>query len=120
MTERLTSDGKIRRRVDYQRCYRRGRRRHGTFATLHFLSNNLGIPRLGITATRKVGPAVVRNRAKRRVREIYRRWPERQKLSSVDMVVHLKPTARNCSFEELRRDVLELLKSQIRSEDPVS
>ena len=120
MTERLTSAGKIRRRVDYQRCYRGGRRRHGRFATLHFLSNSHGIPRLGITATRKVGPAVLRNRAKRRVREIYRRWPERQNLSSMDMVVHLKPSARNCSFEELRLDLLGLLKPLIRPQDKTS
>lgn len=108
VTERLSSDERIRRGADYQRCYRGGRRRHGTFATLHFVPNTKGVPRLGITATRKVGPAVVRNRTKRRVREIYRRWAERHKLSSLDMVVHLKPAVRDSSFEELREDLVRL------------
>jgi ribonuclease P protein component len=109
VTERLLPDEKIRRRADYQRCYRGGRRRHGTFATLHFVPNSSGHPRLGITATRKVGSAVVGNRAKRRVREIYRRWDERRKLPSLDLVVHLKPTVGSCAFDELRADLLRLL-----------
>jgi ribonuclease P protein component len=34
--------------------------------------NNLGHSRLGIAATRKIGSAVIRNRAKRLVRELFR------------------------------------------------
>jgi ribonuclease P protein component len=117
VTERLSSDERIRRRADYQRCYRGGRRRHGAFATLHFVPNSLGVARLGITATRKVGSAVERNRAKRRIREIYRRWPERQRLSSVDMVLHLKPAARDCRFDDLREDLLRLWRPLRRLED---
>lgn len=117
MTERLSAEEKICRRVDYQTCYREGRRRHGTFITLHFVPNALQHPRLGITATRKVGSAVVRNRLKRRVREIYRRWSERSQLPSVDMVFHLKPAARDASFEELRKELLGLCRKLIAKHD---
>ena len=41
--------------------------------TLFFLPNPLGHKRLGIIASRKVGNAVARNRAKRKIREIFRR-----------------------------------------------
>ena len=41
--------------------------------TLFFLPNDLGRKRLGIIASRKVGNAVARNRAKRKIREIFRR-----------------------------------------------
>jgi len=37
------------------------------------LANELGIGRLGIAATRKLGGAVRRNRAKRLIREVFRR-----------------------------------------------
>ncbi len=83
---------------------------------MHFVPNSLEVARLGITATRKVGPAVVRNRAKRRIREIYRRWPERQRLEPMDLVVHLKPSVRGCGFEELRKDLLRLWRPLMRSE----
>ena len=117
MNERLSADEKIRRRADYQNCYRHGRRRHGTFATLHFVTNAFDHPRLGITVTRKVGSAVVRNRLKRRVREIYRRWNERPQLPALDIVFHLKPAARRASFEDLEREVHTLCRKLPRTND---
>jgi ribonuclease P protein component len=98
----------VRRRADYLRCYRTGRRRHGSLATLHFVPNQLGHPRIGITASRKVGNAVVRQRLKRRIREIYRRWQHRGTLPALDLVVHLKPEAGKADFASLQAELLRL------------
>lgn len=107
--ERLLPEEKLRQRADYLRCYRTGRRRHGSLATLHFVPNQVGHPRLGITASRKVGKAVVRQRLKRRIREIYRRWKDRGKLPALDLVVHLKPEARASEFPAFHDELLRLL-----------
>jgi ribonuclease P protein component len=107
--ERLSADEKVRRRADYLRCYRTGRRRHGPLATLHFVPNQLGHPRLGITASRKVGKAVVRQRIKRRIREVYRRWDRRHALPALDLVVHLKPEAGKADFRTLQAELFRLL-----------
>ena len=66
-------------------------------------------PRLGITASRKVGKAVVRHRLKRRIKEIYRRWQDRGQLPASDLVVHLKPEAGKSDFPALRSELLRLL-----------
>jgi ribonuclease P protein component len=63
-----------------------------------------------VTASRKVGPAVVRNRLRRRVREIFRRWPDRARLGNWDLVVHLNTAARTTSFAELQTELLRLLR----------
>jgi ribonuclease P protein component len=47
-------------------------------------------PRLGVVASRKVGPAVVRNRAKRLVREAFRLHPEVFP-SGLDVVIIVRP-----------------------------
>lgn len=90
-------------RRSFVRCYRRGFRVHGPLVTLHVHARaHDGSPRLGITASRKVGKSVVRQRCKRRIREIFRRWPERATLGPLDVVVHVKPVARDASFSYLR------------------
>jgi ribonuclease P protein component len=109
--ERLRSEERLRRRTDYLRCYRTGRRRHGPLAIVYFAPNQLGHPSIGITASRKVGKSVVRQRLKRRIREIYRRWPGRAQLPPVDLVVHLKPESGKSGFPEFREDLLRLLSS---------
>lgn len=85
-------------------------------ATLHVLPNALGTPRLGITATRRCGSAVVRNRLRRRCREVYRRWNRRAELPAVDIVVNLRPRAAAAEFQETRRELeRQLEKLLVRS-----
>lgn len=107
--QRLLARERLRRRADYLRCYRTGRRRHGSLAILYFVPNQLGHPRLGITASRKVGKAVVRQRLKRRIKEIYRRWNDRGQLPALDLIIHLKPEAGGSDFPALRSELLRLL-----------
>ena len=64
---------RIRRRPEFLRVYERGMRVRGRYATLFGLANQQSCGRLGIAATKKLGGAVLRNRAKRVVREIFRR-----------------------------------------------
>lgn len=118
--EGLPRPERLRRRADFLRCYREGRRRHGELVVLHTLANGRQGPRLGLTVGRKVGGAVVRNRVKRRVREIYRRWSERSRLPALDLVVHAKPSAGSASFAELERELERLLSSLLPPPTPAS
>ena len=63
----------IRRREDFQRVYERGIKVHGRLAVMFVLETRLPVGRLGIAATRRFGGAVQRNRAKRLIREVFRR-----------------------------------------------
>ena len=64
---------RIRRRAEFKEVYDRGVRIHGRYATVFILPNQRAVGRLGIAATKKLGGAVQRNRAKRLIREVFRR-----------------------------------------------
>ena len=64
---------RVRRRAEYQRIYDKGVKVHAAKFTLFRFPNGLTEGRLGIAATRKLGGAVVRNKAKRLIREVFRR-----------------------------------------------
>jgi ribonuclease P protein component len=63
----------LRASSDFQKVYRNGKRYDGMLMTAFVLPNNLAQNRFGITASRKaVGNAVLRNRARRLLRETFR------------------------------------------------
>jgi ribonuclease P protein component len=64
---------RIRRRPEFQGVYDRGVRVRGRYCTAFVLPNDRVVGRLGIAATKKLGDAVRRNRAKRLIREVFRR-----------------------------------------------
>lgn len=116
--ESLGPEERLRRRADFRRCYERGRRRHGRWVTLYVVQRGQEAtsPRLGITVTRKVGGAVMRQKIKRRIREIYRRWSLRRQLPPYDIVVHVKPRAAAADFAMLQTEIHLLLQPLIQRE----
>ncbi|MCF8719778.1 ribonuclease P protein component [Nitrospina gracilis] len=60
-------------RPQFKKIMAEGRKqRVEDLCTLFYLPNGLGHNRLGIIASRKIGNAVARNRAKRKIREVFR------------------------------------------------
>lgn len=103
---RFTRAEHIRRRQDYEAVYERGSRLSGALMTVFFLPNSVGIARLGIAATRKIGAAVGRNRAKRRVREVFRHT---RPADALDIVVIPRRELIDAPFERVQREFSGLL-----------
>jgi len=57
---------------EFRRLYQRGASAVGGGMVVYCRKNKLGHNRLGLTASTKLGHAVVRNRCRRRLREVYR------------------------------------------------
>ena len=62
----------VKQNGDFRRIYRRGRSAVTGGMVVYCLKNKKGMSRLGVTVSTKVGHAVVRNRVRRRFRELYR------------------------------------------------
>lgn len=66
-------------------------------------------PRLGVTATRALGGAVVRNRIKRRLREAFRM--HRSALAPQwDIVVNPRRAAIDASFAEIEQALMKVIR----------
>jgi ribonuclease P protein component len=66
------ADRRVRHHAEFAAVQRHGRRTAGRYLTMLSAPNTLGRDRLGLIASRRLGNAVERNRAKRRVRELFR------------------------------------------------
>ena len=105
---------RLRKRPQFLRARRRGIRREGRHVIINLVGNDCGHPRLGVTVSRRVGNAVVRNRYKRRLREIFR-LHKRQFGEAHDVVIIVKAGA-NPTFDELKRDVLSTVRRALDAE----
>jgi len=84
--QKFTKQERLRSRDEFARVYRSRAFAADDVLVVSGIQNNLGHSRLGLSVSRKVGNAVVRNRWKRAIREAFRRQKDRIP-SGLDLLV---------------------------------
>ena len=97
---------RLRTRAEFLAVQEQGARVSGRHMTLLGLPNAHGVDRLGVIASKKLGGAVVRNRAKRRVREVFRLGDQRtnEVTRRLDVVVIPRRELVAVKFSELQSE----------------
>lgn len=90
---------RLRSRHEFERVFRSGRSLGNRLVAVHFLARQ-GPTRVGVAVSRRVGGAVMRNRARRRVREAVRRLEDRLQ-PGWDVVVVARREAVMAPFGDL-------------------
>lgn len=96
----------IKKNHEFRRLYTKGRRAVLPSLVLYALSNRGDRNRVGFTVTVKLGSAVVRNRIRRRLREIYR-LHEQDFRRGLDLVVVARARCVTASYAELEQAFLK-------------
>jgi len=100
---------RLNRSADFERVRREGRSWHHRLLFLSASPNGLERSRFGFIVSRRVGSAVVRNRVKRRLREVVRRH-----LGEIprgwDVVLVARPPIAGAKFSEIEEAFTELLR----------
>ena len=102
---------------EFRRLYQKGKSAVGGGMVLYCRKNRLDHNRLGLTVSTKVGGAVVRNRVRRRLREIYR--AERENLlPGYDLVVVARARCAGARYGQMERDFRALVRRlELRKEE---
>lgn len=110
--EALPREKRLAKRREFLRVYETGRKFFSRYCVVFFAGNELQNSRLGVTATKKLGKANVRNRLKRWTRETYRRQrgPLDLDRPSLDIVVNVKPNAAAAAFRDYSNDLERALR----------
>ena len=95
------------RRVEFRKVYEEGRRGSVRVCTIFYRSNGLPQTRLGITTPRAVGKAVIRNRIRRRLREVFR-LNQNAIQPGWDIVLNPRPIVARLPMRDLTREILGL------------
>lgn len=110
-SEALPKSTRLAKRREFLHVYETGRKLFSRYSVLFFAANALPHSRIGVTATKKIGKANVRNKLKRWTREVYRRQRGPLSLDArpLDFVVNIKPNAADASFADYMSDLARVL-----------
>ena len=97
----------LKKNADFQEVYKSGKSFANKYLVMYVKENDLGLNRIGISVSKKVGNSVVRHRVKRLILESYR-LHEDMFISGLDMVIIARATAKEKSYHEMKSAVLHL------------
>jgi ribonuclease P protein component len=101
-------EARLVRRGEFDAVYRGGKRRSSSHFTVFVRANQKPLSRFGFSIKKALGGAVVRNRIRRRLREIVR--CHRQEIpAGWDIVVHPKKSVETTEYLTLTKDFLRLM-----------
>ena len=105
---------RLRRNLDFVETRQTGKTYRCPLFALHLRiraqdSADFSCARMGVSASRKVGNSPERNRAKRRIRELFRA-NQADIVDGADIVVSLRRGIVACEFDEIERRFLQAVK----------
>ncbi len=106
------SSARLRRKNEIDRCQKNGTKLHAKHFLILIIDSPTSHSRLAIAVTTKLEKrAVVRNRIKRRIREVFRHIRD-QLVRPCDLVVIARKDVQSCEFADYQREIVGALRAK--------
>lgn len=106
----MSKDHRLRKNKQFQRVFRKGRSKANRQFVVYYLQQpHQHTFRFGLSVSKRVGNAVVRNRIKRRIREVMREFDVTLDQTKDYVIIARKPTAQ-MDYQDIRSSLRHVLK----------
>lgn len=102
-------DRSLKRQEDFREVYQKGQLIFGKYLAVHLLPKDNSVTKVGISVSKKVGKAVIRNAVKRKLREIIRSL-EHELPENCFIVIGCKANSSKASYWQLKEDLSRIIK----------
>lgn len=101
---------RLKENSDFRRAFQRGKSVANAKFVLYWSDNRTQSFRVGFSVSKKIGNAVVRNRMKRALREVFHKLSENLSSYTYDFVVICRKGSENLTFHEIESEIVKLLR----------
>ena len=101
--------GKIKKKTEYDYIYKTGKKIHSKYVIVFIKQNSFPFNRFGIVTSKKIGKAVVRNKVRRQIRAIMKKYLGKIK-THYDIVIVTRYNIKDSSFQILERDLINVFR----------
>ena len=105
----LKKDNRLKKRYQFNYVYKSGEHFSGKALVLYTTPSKTKSIKVGFAVTKKIGHAVVRNKTRRRLREIVKKYLPNLK-QNYNIIVVAKDNITNARFDELSNEFKKLTK----------
>lgn len=105
----------VREKREFNKLIKTGNCEKNNYFVIYYKDNNLKFDRFGISVGTKLGNAVTRNKYKRKIRAIIDKYIKKYNTKK-DYIILLRKKALFVSFDELEKNLFNLLTKGVNNE----
>lgn len=100
---------RLKKNIDFKNVYKKGKSIPDKYLVIYFFRNNSNVTRVGFTASKKVGNSVMRNRARRLMKESFRNNNSNLK-DGYDIVFIARVAIKDASYNDVEKSIRRVMK----------
>ena len=117
LNTKVRSDHRLKKDKQFSYIFRKGKRKSTDNFTLYYIESKFDNYKIGYSVSKKQGKAVVRNKLKRRLKEIVRK--EKLALNRYNYVLYAREGASRLDFKDLSNQIKKLFEKFYKEENKI-